>query len=141
MQKRPVFLNLWQLKFPLPAIISILHRISGVALFVLLPWVLWMLQHVLFAHVAYKGYSSGHGSGTWVKPASMLGAVVTPVPMLGAVAHFFLWLWLAAFGYHLLAGLRHLVMDLGWAESLPAARRSAMLVLILAVIFAVWVMI
>ena len=131
MQKRPVFLNLWQLKFPLPAIISILHRISGVALFVLLPAVLWMLQHVLFAHVAYKSHYSGHGAGTWV----------TPAPMLGPVAHFFLWLWLAAFGYHLLAGLRHLVMDLGWAESLPAARRSAMLVLILAVIFAVWVMI
>lgn len=46
-----------------------------------------------------------------------------------------LWMFLAALTYHLLAGIRHMIMDLGFGESLECGRRSALWVIILAVIF------
>ena len=102
------------MRFPLTAIISILHRLSGVFIFVMLPWLLAMLH------------------GTLASSASF--AHLVP---LHAGAKFFLWLTLVAVGYHLVAGIRHVLMDLGFAESFKSATATAWVVLVVAAILAV----
>ena len=108
--------DLMQYRFPVMAIASILHRITGVLLLVYIPFVLYYLHLSLTdisGFVAFKKLIQ-----TWQ----------------GA---FFLWLFLNAFWYHVLAGLKHLVMDFGHWESLRAARISSTVVIILAGIGAI----
>jgi succinate dehydrogenase / fumarate reductase cytochrome b subunit len=102
--KRPVNLDLTTIKFPLPAIASISHRISGVALFLAMPFLLWALDRSL---------------------ASEEGFEQVRAVMAAPLAKLITWLILAALLFHLFAGIRHLIMDLGWGESLQAGRRSA----------------
>jgi succinate dehydrogenase / fumarate reductase, cytochrome b subunit len=111
--KRPVNLNLFTMKFPMPAIGSILHRISGFILFFLIPVFLFLLQ---------KSLSSPQGF-TEV-------CLIFANPVLKVI----IWAFLAALIYHLLAGIRHLIMDMGIGESLAGARRGTILVFIVAVI-------
>ena len=47
---------------------------------------------------------------------------------------FILWSFLAALTYHLFAGIRHLLMDMGLGEEVVSARRSAVIVIVLAII-------
>lgn len=112
-KQRPVNLNLWTIKFPIPAIISILHRASGALLFFFLPFLLWMLQASLVSPDKFSQLQN-----TFSNP----------------IFKIVIWLVLAALFFHLVAGIRHLLMDLGIGESLKAGRFSAKLVLIIAVI-------
>ena len=112
MNQRPINLELTSLQYPPMAIASILHRISGVILFVLLPMMLYFLARSL------KSESS------FAELQLILGS---PLPKL------LLWGFLSAGLYHLLAGIRHIFLDMGWGESVPAARNSALLVILLAV--------
>lgn len=118
---RPKNLNLFSIRFPIPAIVSILHRISGFFLFLLIPFVLYALSYSL----TMKGFKqiSQLFDLWWVK--------------FGA------WLVLASLGYHLIAGLRHLLSDLHFGDTLRAGRFSAYMVflfaIVLAVLLGVWI--
>ncbi len=103
-KKSPKFLNLWQIRFPVTAIVSIAHRISGVFLFICLPVYLCYLNRSLIS--AQEFSQIVHQTHHW-------GCL-----LLNILAG-----W--ALGYHILAGGRHLLMDLGIGESLCAARASA----------------
>lgn len=103
-KKQVVNLALTKLKFPAMAIVSILHRISGVFLFLLLPVVLCCLQSSLHSAASFR-----HLHAEW----SSIGAKMA------------LWIFLSALAYHLLAGLRHLWMDMGYGETLRQGRYSA----------------
>ena len=103
--KRPVNLDLTTIKFPIMAISSILHRISGVVLFLLFPVMIYFFEMSL------------HNAGTF---AQLQGWFANSLS-----CKLVLWLFGAAIIYHLLAGIRHMVMDLGHGESLCAGRRSA----------------
>lgn len=103
--KRPVNLALGTIQFPLPAIASIFHRISGFALFAVLPAVLWAWQQSLASPEAFQALADC----TWFR----LGVVVV---LAGVIYHFF-------------AGLKHLVMDLGIGETLEGGRYLALAVL------------
>jgi succinate dehydrogenase / fumarate reductase cytochrome b subunit len=100
--KRPVFLDLARIRFPVGAVASMGHRVSGVALVAALPFAVLALQRSLEGEtVAVSG---------WLRlPAALLA-------------------WAAA--HHLFAGIRHLLMESGVGSSLPAARRSAYAALI-----------
>lgn len=115
---RPVHLDLTRIKFPLVAIVSILHRISGVLLFLLLPLPLYLLHSSLQSREHF----------------AQLHAFVA-IPLV----KFSLWILLSAVAFHFFAGLRHMAMDCGAGESLKAARVSALLILFLAIITSVWV--
>jgi succinate dehydrogenase / fumarate reductase cytochrome b subunit len=106
---RPVYLNLIAIRQPLPAIVSILHRITGALLFVVgIPLLLWLVQRSLASPEAFDAA---------MRPlASPLGKLV----LLGLV-------W--GYVYHLLAGLRHLALDLHVGIRLAPARSSAALLL------------
>jgi succinate dehydrogenase / fumarate reductase cytochrome b subunit len=112
-KKRPMNLDLSSLKFPPMAIVSILHRLSGMGLFILLPVVLFILGKSL------------HSEESFALMKTMLAE-----PCYKIV----LWIFAAAMIYHILAGIRHMIMDVGFGEHLPAARSSAILTIVLAVI-------
>jgi len=108
-QSQPKYLNLFEIRLPVPALVSILHRVSGLALFLFLPYLLWLLQASLSSLESFERYR----------------AVLTHrIAKLTLIA--LLW----AFLHHLLAGLRFLALDLHWGTELAAARTSSRLVLI-----------
>jgi len=105
--KRPVNLNLLKIRFPAPAIVSILHRASGVIVFLLLPLLLWLLSRSL---ASQESFDSLHDSLS--QPA----------------LKFFIWVLFSALFGHLVAGIRHLFMDAGIGESLRGGRFTAYMV-------------
>jgi len=115
--KRPINLDLTSFSYPPMMIASILHRISGVVLFLLLPMMLYFFRLSLHSAVSF---------------AQLHTKLSAPLNK------FFFWAFGAALIYHVLAGIRHIVMDLGWAESLVAGRRSAQAVIVLAVFLSLW---
>lgn len=112
-KKRPVNLDLSSMKFPPMAIASILHRISGLVLFLLLPLMLYIL------------YLSLGSEESFTQVRSM---ILHPIYKLA------LWAFSAAMVYHILAGIRHMIMDLGFGEDLCTGRRTSILVIVLALI-------
>lgn len=113
--KRPINLNLLTIKFPLAAIVSILHRASGVFVFLLIPFLLWMLDLSLGSPIEFD-----HLQDVLSSP----------------IVKFIWWLFIAALLYHLIAGVRHLLMDVGIGESLQGGRQSAIITLGLAIVIA-----
>lgn len=109
--KRPVNLDLLTIKQPHTAIVSILHRISGILIFLLMPFMLYTLQQSL------------------ASPEDFLG---TQQCFAHSSMKFFVWVFFSALIYHALAGIRHLLMDVGLGEHLPIAKKSAWVVLVLA---------
>lgn len=112
-QQRPVNLNLASLSYPPMAIASILHRISGLVLFLLLPIMLCFLHSSLESPSAFNALQT-----TLAQPFYKV----------------ILWIFSSALLYHLFAGIRHLIMDLGFGESLNSAKRSALFVIILSIL-------
>ena len=117
----PVFLNLAQIRFPIGAIASIAHRVAGVLLFIALPVVALMLDASLRTEAGFAAVRDLLSSPFWVATAAVL-------------------LW--ALVHHVLAGVRHLLMDVGVGSELVRARASARLVLVaapaLTLLFLVW---
>jgi succinate dehydrogenase / fumarate reductase cytochrome b subunit len=112
---RPVYLDLFSIRQPLPAIVSILHRISGALLFVAgIPLLLWFVPRSL---------ASPEGFAAMAPFTSVFGRIVLLVLA-----------W--AYVFHLLAGLRHLGIDLHIGIRLQPARSSAAVVLVLSILIA-----
>ena len=109
----PKFLNLVHIRFPIGAIASIGHRISGVLLLISLPLLALALEHSLSSEAAFE---------------SLRTAVDTPWRGLLLVVL----VWAAA--QHVLAGMRHLLMDIGVGSPLAQARTSAWAVILAAAI-------
>lgn len=109
---RPKNLNLFTISFPIPAIVSILHRISGVALFVLLPLALYLWSYSL----TREGFETLQSwfSLFWVR------ALV--------------WLIAMPLCFHLVAGIRHLLMDLHLGQSKAGGRCTAWATFVIAAI-------
>lgn len=119
---RPVNMDLTSLKFPITAIVSILHRLSGIGIFLLLPLALYLLSMSLHSHSSYDDMQ------TMLALRSM---------------KFGLWLFLSSLAYHVIAGIRHIILDMGFGEEIHAAKLSAKIVLITAIlsiiILGVWI--
>ena len=105
--KRPVNLDIGTIRLPITSYVSILHRISGVILFLAVAILLYVLEESLASEQSFealKGYFSN------------------------IIFQIILWASLVALAYHVVAGVRHLIMDLGIGEeSFEAGRRSAWL--------------
>lgn len=107
-KQRPKNLNLFTIRLPINAVVSIMHRASGVVLFLMLPAVLWVLQQSLASEADYLRIASGFQH--WVFKLILIGMA-----------------W--AFFHHFFAGIRHLAMDVHWMTSLQKARFSSRVVL------------
>ncbi len=103
-KSRPVNLDLQTIRFPISAIASILHRISGVITFVAVGILLWLLSISLSSPIGFKEASDIVG---------------------GFFAKFVLWGILTALAYHIAGGIRHLLMDMGHFEELESGAMSA----------------
>jgi succinate dehydrogenase / fumarate reductase cytochrome b subunit len=114
-------LNLFTIKFPLTAIVSIAHRLSGILIFLLIPLLLALLDISLNSQQGFNQVQS---------------------LMENAVVKLALWLLFIALLYHLMAGIRHLLMDIGIGENLKASRWSSKIIigifLILALLMGIW---
>ncbi|MDX1525340.1 MULTISPECIES: succinate dehydrogenase, cytochrome b556 subunit [Pseudidiomarina] len=117
-KQRPVNLELSTIRFPAAAISSILHRVSGVIMLGGVGFLVWALATSL---------------------QSAEGFALVQDLLTGFVAKFIAWGILTALGYHLLAGVRHMVMDLGHWEELDSGRISAQAVFVLAILVSVLV--
>lgn len=93
---------------PVTAVASITHRIAGVALFLGLAYLLWLLDMALASEAGF----------------ARAAAVIET--SLGKLA---LWAVLAALAYHFIAGIKHLLFDFHVGDSLSGARRGAWLTL------------
>lgn len=103
-KSRPVNLDLQTIRFPITAIASILHRISGVITFVAIGILLWLLSISLSSPVGYA------------QAASLVD---------GFFVKFIIWGILTALAYHIVGGVRHLLMDMGHFEELESGAMSA----------------
>lgn len=115
--RRPVNLDLTTIKFPPAAIISILHRVSGVLVFLLIPLLLWLAAKTL---------------------SSPEGFVVVQQILSGTTMKIILWITCSALLFHLVAGIRHIVMDLGYGETLRGGTIGSYLVALIAIILMIW---
>lgn len=120
-KQRPVFLEIPNIRLPIPGIVSILHRISGVMLFVSLPLLLCFLAGTLSRETDFETYRS-----------------VVANPLVKLVLIGLLWAYL----HHSLAGIRFLLLDAHKGLELQTARATAKAVfvsaLVLTVVIGVW---
>jgi succinate dehydrogenase / fumarate reductase cytochrome b subunit len=112
-QKRPVNLELSTLHFPIMAITSILHRLSGIAVFLLLPFMLYLLQQSLHSPESFASLQT-YIQCNFVK--------------------FLIWGFISSLFYHFMAGVRHMIADLGYGETVDTARKTAVVLLVLTVV-------
>ncbi|MFL0809720.1 MAG: succinate dehydrogenase, cytochrome b556 subunit [Agarilytica sp.] len=119
---RPVNLDLSTVKFPITAIVSITHRVSGVAMLAGVIVLLWMLDLSLSSEAGFNEIKS-----------------IFAAPL----AKLILWVVLSALAYHCAAGVRHLIMDMGVGETLEGGKLGAGLAIacsvILIVLAGLWV--
>jgi succinate dehydrogenase / fumarate reductase, cytochrome b subunit len=120
---RPMYLNLVQIRLPLPGILSIMHRISGAVLFLCLPAFLWLLDRSLDTEVGYD----------------FVREVVLANWMVKVVLAGLLW----GFMHHFCAGIRYLFLDMHMGIDLKSARKSAAVVYFVSIpltLVAVWLL-
>ena len=110
MSKPPIFLNLLKIQLPIAGVSSILHRISAVGIFVLL---------LPFSVVLVLASNSEEGFSTASYLLSFNSIKVLLV------------LLLTGFTYHYISGIRHLVMDFGYCQTLNSGKISAILTIVL----------
>jgi succinate dehydrogenase / fumarate reductase, cytochrome b subunit len=111
--KRAANLNIFTIKYPITAFVSILHRISGVLLFLAVPLLIWMLSKSLTSKHSFNALRDSFSS---------------------PVSKFLVWLIFSALIYHLISGIRHIAMDLGVGKTKKASTFSAQAVLIISII-------
>ena len=116
---RPEFRNIHitdittKYRMPPSAIVSILHRVSGFGLFLMLPFLLYLLQESLRSEISYYHFGG------------IVDNVFTKIILLGLS-------W--AYAHHFIAGVRHLFMDVHWALERDSSRQSAIAVLAVSLI-------
>jgi succinate dehydrogenase / fumarate reductase cytochrome b subunit len=109
---RPVYLNLIAIRLPFPGFVSFLHRFSGAVMFLVgIPLLLWAVQSSVASPARFDGFKA------------LLAHPLAKLVVLGLV-------W--AYVHHLLAGVRHLALDLHVGTELNAARQSSMVVFVVA---------
>jgi succinate dehydrogenase cytochrome b subunit len=102
-------------RLPLAGVVSILHRASGLLMFVLLPFVVWLFDVSISSEVSYESFTAAFVVGLGVLPGWAVKLVVLAL------------IW--AFLHHLVAGLRHVWMDATHSVSKAQGRSSAVITL------------
>ena len=102
-KKRPEFRNinaftdLPTYRLPLAGFVSILHRVSGAIMFILMPFIIWMFDNSISSEISFAKF----------KAAFNIGMLGLPGFLWKLVALALIWAYL----HHFIAGLRHLWMD------------------------------
>ena len=127
-KKRPVYTNIHvtqivSYRLPPAGIVSILHRVSGLVMFMLLPFVVWMLDKSLSTEISFESFTNVFVAGAAGIPGWFVKLVV-----LGLI-----WSYL----HHFIAGVRHLWMDATHSVSKAQGHSSAVITLALSLVLTV----
>ncbi len=121
-KKRPMNLDLGTIRLPVTSYVSILHRISGVVMFFAVAVLIWLFDMSLSSEEGY------------LFVVEVFNNPLAQIIIFGS---------LSALAYHISTGIRHIVMDFGFAEDFRAGRISALIALVFAVfliaLIAAWI--
>lgn len=92
-----IFTDVRTYRLPLAGFVSILHRVSGMLLFLLLPFIIWMFDKSVSSEISFAKFSAAFTAGLWIFPVFIVKLVVLAL----------IWAYL----HHLCAGVRHLWLD------------------------------
>ncbi|HPU21145.1 MAG TPA: succinate dehydrogenase, cytochrome b556 subunit [Alicycliphilus sp.] len=124
-KKRPEFrnLNLFSdvrtYRLPLAGFISILHRVSGMLMFILLPLVIWMFDTSVSSEISFGRFSAAFNVGLGFVPGWFIKLVTLAL----------IWAYL----HHLAAGVRHLYLDVSHKTTKDFGRQSAVATLVFSI--------
>ena len=112
-----------QYRLPLAGMVSILHRVSGMLMFFLLPFIVWMFDASVTSEVSYDGFTSAFVAG------------IGPLPgfFVKLVALALIWAYL----HHAVAGVRHLWMDATHSVSKQQGHSSAVATFAISIVLTV----
>lgn len=113
------FTDLTTYRLPPAGWVSILHRISGLVMFLLMPFIVWMFDSSLSSEISFEGFTSAFSAGIWFVPGWFVKLVALAV----------IWAYL----HHLIAGIRHLYMDATHSVTKEFGASSAYVVLALSI--------
>ncbi len=102
-------------RLPLAGLVSILHRVSGIVMFVLMPFIIWMFDTSLTSEITYSQFTAVFNGGAGFVPGIVFKLIALAL----------IWAYL----HHFIAGLRHLWMDATHAVTLEFGRQSAVFTL------------
>ena len=122
-RKRPEFRNINALSdlpnYRLPAAgwVSILHRVSGAVMFLLMPFILWMFDSSITSEISFAKFAAAFNVGLGFIPGWFMKLVALAI----------IWAYL----HHFIAGIRHLYMDTFHAVTKEFGKSSAVATLVL----------
>ncbi len=121
---RPVYRNIHVTqilgyRLPPAGIVSILHRISGALMFVLMPFIIWMFDTSLTSEVSYEQFTAAFSSGIGFVPGVLVKLVTLAL----------IWAYL----HHFIAGVRHLWMDMTHSVTKQQGHSTAVFTLVASV--------
>ncbi|MCK6409024.1 succinate dehydrogenase, cytochrome b556 subunit [Thauera sp.] len=111
-KQRPKHLAINEIRLPLPGIVSILHRVSGAGLFLLLPFLLYLLDRSLGSPETFETFAAVVDNG-----------------FIKLILFGLLWAYL----HHFCAGIRFLMLDMHKGVDLEPARKSSKIVLVVSI--------
>lgn len=121
LKQRPEFRNINAMsdlpnyRLPIAGIVSILHRVSGLLMFVLLPFIIWMFDTSLTSEISFDTFKSVFIAGVGFVPGWFVKLVALAI----------IWAYL----HHWLAGIRHIRMDIKHTVTKEQGKSSAQIVL------------
>ena len=108
MKSRHIYLNLFAIDFPVTALTSIVHRVTGVFLFLSMPILLYFFYLMLESDSSYS---------------------VAKILFSKFYFKIFIYLFIYSFIYHFLNGIKHILLDVGYFDSKTASRRLSVIFL------------
>ena len=121
--QRPEFRNIHALKdlpsyrLPLAGVVSILHRVSGALMFLLMPFIIWMFDNSISSELSFATFAAAFNVGIGFVPGWFMKLVALAI----------IWAYL----HHFIAGIRHLYMDINHAVTKEFGKSSAIVTLVL----------
>ena len=112
-----------QYRLPLAGVVSILHRASGMLMFFLLPFIVWMFDASLSSEISYDAFTSAFVAGIGFVPGFVVKLIALAL----------IWAYL----HHAVAGVRHLWMDATHSVSLQQGRSSAVATLVISIVLTI----
>jgi len=111
------FVDLPSYRLPAAGWVSILHRVSGALMFLLLPFIIWLFDKSISSEISFAKFRAAFNVGVGIYPAWFISLVTLAL----------IWAYL----HHLIAGLRHLYMDTTHSVDKAFSQRSAVFTLAL----------
>ena len=112
-----------QYKLPPAALVSILHRISGLIIAILLPFVIWLFDKSLSSEISFDEFRGAYLAGIGFVPA-----FIVKLATLALV-------W--AFLHHFCAGVRHLYLDITHNTTKQVGRSTAIATMVVSLVLTV----